>query len=169
MNRGEYLSAVNEFIYQGEVFGEAILASYLALETDAEHRYKWATLMQLETETKARLRPFLARLGLGVAQNDVSDKVAGFAKAFASKSWQQHMKEIAEITDFYLAKFREIHSAAPPEDREVTQSMVVHEAAIGRFAQLELSGQADSSLDEVIAQLKYPLPAPGKAQFARAS
>jgi len=169
MNRNEYLSAVNEFMYQGEVFGEAILASYLALEKDAERRYKWATLMQLETETKARLRPFLARLGLSVAQDDVSDKVAGFAKAYASKSWQQHMKEVGEITDFYIAKFREIDAAAPPEEREVTHSMVVHEAAIGRFAQLELSGQADSSLDEVIAQLKYPLPSPGKAKFARAS
>src|SRR6516165_6506659 len=117
MNRNEYLSAVNEFMYQGEVFGEAILASYLALEKDAERRYKWATLMQLETETKARLRPFLARLGLSVAQDDVSDKVAGFAKAYASKSWQQHMKEVGEITDFYIAKFREIDAAAPPEER----------------------------------------------------
>jgi len=47
--------------------------------------------------------------------------------------------------------------------------MVVHEAAIARFAQLELAGEAERSLDDVIAQLKYLLPAPDKAEFARAS
>jgi hypothetical protein len=79
------------------------------------------------------------------------------------------MKEISEITDFYIANFREIDAAAPPEERKVTHSMVVHEAAIARFAQLELAGEAERSLDDVIAQLKYPLPAPDKAEFARAS
>ena len=34
MNRTEYLSAVNEFMYQGEASGEAGFACYVALETD---------------------------------------------------------------------------------------------------------------------------------------
>ncbi len=51
MTRAEYLKAVNDFMYQGEVLGEALLNRYVALESDAERRYKWGTILQLETET----------------------------------------------------------------------------------------------------------------------
>lgn len=160
MNRAEYLSAVNEFIYQGEVLGEAVFNLYLGLEENAERRYKLATLLQLESETKVRLRPFMTQLGLSIAQEDVRDRVAGFAQAYKSKSWRQHMEELAGITDFFLGKFREIEDGAPADEREVTHSMVVHEAAINKFAQLELAGDANNSLNDVIAELRYPLPPP---------
>jgi hypothetical protein len=160
MNRSEYLKAVSEIMYQGEVLGEALLDCYVSLEQDAERRYKWGTILQIETETKARLRPFLTRLGLSIVQNDVRDQVAGFAKSYASKSWRRHMEETVGITKFYLAKFREIEAAAPESDREVAHSMLVHEAAINRFAQMELEGDTANSLNDVIAQLQYPLVKP---------
>ena len=34
MNRSEYLKAVNEFMYQGEVLGEALLDRYVAMEPE---------------------------------------------------------------------------------------------------------------------------------------
>jgi hypothetical protein len=106
------------------------------------------------------LRPFLTRLGLSIAQDDVRERVGDLARTFASKSWRQHMEEIAGITDFYTSKFREIEAAAPDSDREVTHSMVIHESSISRFAQLELAGDAANSLNDVIAQLQYPLVKP---------
>ena len=63
MTRAEYLKAVVEIMYQGEVLGEALLNAYVALEPDAVRRYKWGTILQLETQTKARPRPFLHRAG----------------------------------------------------------------------------------------------------------
>jgi len=160
MNRAEYLSAVNEFIYQGEVLGEAVFNLYLGLEENAERRYKLATLLQLESETKVRLRPFMTQLGLSIAQEDVRDRVAEFAQSYASKSWQQRMEELAGITNFFLEKFREIENDAPASEREVAHSMVVHESALNKFAQLELAGDANNSLNDVIAQLQFPLPPP---------
>jgi hypothetical protein len=160
MERTEYLRGVNRYMYQGEVLGEALLACYVALEPDASRRYKWGTVLQLETETKARLRPFLTRLGLSIAQDDVRDQVAEFAQKFSSKSWRDHMQELAGITKVYLEKFRALAAAAPDEDHEIAQSMVAHEAAINRFAQLELDGDAANSLNDMIAQLQYPLASP---------
>ncbi|HVN27541.1 MAG TPA: hypothetical protein VMT64_03600 [Candidatus Binataceae bacterium] len=157
MDREEYLKAVNQFWYQGEVLAEALLNCYVNLETDPVRKYKWGTLMQLESETKTRLRPFLTGLGLSIAQDDPSNNIAELAKKFASKSWQRHMQETVQITTFYLDKFREIEAAAPDSEREVAHSMVVHEAAIKRFGELELAGDDKKSLDDVIAQLKYPL------------
>ena len=146
MNRSEYLNSVSQFLYQGEVAAEATLNLYVANEPDPMRRYKWATLLQLETETKARLRPFLTRLGLSIVQDDFREQAAKVAQSYGAKSWTRHMEETAKLTDFYLAKFRE-----------------VDEAAINRFAKLELEGDSANSLNDVIAQLKYPLAKPATA------
>jgi hypothetical protein len=156
MDRAEYLQSISEHFYQGEVLGEAFFAACVALERNEERRRKWVALLQLESETKARLRPFLLRLGLSVAQEDVSARIAELTRDFAAKPWQQHMQEIADITDFFLQKFRAIEEAAPPDEREMARAMVAHETAIHRFAQLELAGETKTSLQAVEAQLMWP-------------
>ena len=158
MNRSEYLKAINEFFYQGEVLGEAFFAYCVAKEGDSERRHKWATLLQLETETKARLRPFLTSLGLSVAQDDVTSRISEITAGFSSKSWQQHMHEIDEITTFFLGKFREIEAVAPAGvERDMARAMVVHETAINNFAKRELAGDGTNSLTEVTSQLNWPM------------
>ena len=67
------------------------------------------------------------------------------------------MEELIGITDRYLEKFHAIEAAAPPEEREMAHSMVVHELALKRFAQLELEGDTRNSLADVVKQLQYPL------------
>jgi hypothetical protein len=157
VERAEYLKAVNEFFYQGEVLGEAFFERCLALESDPVRRYKWANLQQLETETKAKLRPFLTQLGITPLQNDVSQQVEEFTAGFAEKSWDQHMTMIAEATDFYLGKFREIEAAAPVNERPMAQAMIAHETALNSFARRELKGDARGSLTDVISQLHWPI------------
>jgi hypothetical protein len=158
MTREEYLSGINEFFYQGEVLGEAVFAYHVKHESDAQRRKKWAALLQLETETKARLRPFLQSLGLSVAQDDVAARISEITAGFETKSWQQHMKEIDEITNFFLEKFRAIEAAAPAgPERETARAMVRHETAINNFAKCEMAGDAANSLADVMAELHWPL------------
>ena len=161
MDRAEYLNAVREYFYQGEVLGEAVSSRALASETDPVLRYKWGCLMQLETETKARLRPFLARLGLSLEVGDVTQQVDAAFAGWTAKSWRQQMEELVGVTDFYLGKFREIEAAAPENERAVATAMVKHETAINVFARLELKGDGERSLDLVLAELAHPLPRPG--------
>ena len=158
MNRTDYLNAVAEFFYQGEVLGEAFFATYVALEQDPVRRYKWGTLMQLETETKALLRPFMVRLGLGVAQADMTARITPYAEGYNTKSWHQHMEEIADITGFFLEKFRAIEAAAPEDEVATARYMVEHETALHRFARLEMMGDSTGSLADVVGQLRWPLP-----------
>jgi hypothetical protein len=160
MDRAEYLSAINEFFYQGEVLGEAFFGRCLELETDPVRRYKWASLQQLETETKARLRPFLMGLGLSIVLSDVSAQIEEFTKGFKQKPWRQLMEEIAGITDFYIGKFHEIEAAAPQDERDMAQVMIAHETALNNFAKRELTGDAANSLSEVIDQLHWPIAPP---------
>jgi len=160
MNRNEYLTAINEFWYQGEVFGEAVMNRWLQLEKDPIRRWKWATIQQLETETKARLRPFLMRLGLSIVANDVDDKVNEVSAGFADKSWSEIMEMGAQIAGTYLEKFLEIEAAAPESEREIAHSMVIHESSLLDFAKQELAGKSENSLDGVISQLHWPIPRP---------
>ena len=102
----------------------------------------------------------MTQLGLSIAQADQSKNITELAKSFPSKLWRRHMEETTHVTAIYVEKFREIENAAPDSEREITRSMVVHEAAIKRFAELELAGDEKNSLNDVIAQLKYPLVAP---------
>ena|SRR5436190_3329552 len=159
MTRDEYLSAINEFFYQGEVLGEAFFAYCVKHDRDPRQAGKWAMLLQLESETKARLRPFLVSLGMSVAQDDVSARIAEITEGFAGKSWQQHMAEIDGITGFFLDKFRAIEAAAPDgPERDMARAMVEHETAISTFARRELAGNDVNSLADVRAQLRWPLP-----------
>lgn len=160
MTRQEYLASINDHFYQGEVLGEAVFAYHVKHERDPQRMRKWSALLQLETETKARLRPFLLSLGLSVAQDDVSAKIAEITAGFDSKSWQQHMKEIDEITTFFLGKFRAIEAAAPAgRERDMAQVMVRHELAINNFAKRELAGDGNDSLRDVVAELNWPISA----------
>ena len=61
--------------YQGEVIGEVFFGGLLERFDSPEHRYKLATLLQLETETKARLRPAALELGVELAEFDESRKL----------------------------------------------------------------------------------------------
>ena len=56
MSNEAFIQGLNE-LYQGEVLGEVLFNRML--ELFPEHRYEVSIMFQLETETKARLRPTL--------------------------------------------------------------------------------------------------------------
>jgi len=146
-------------LYRSEIFGERITLVLLEYAQDPVQHYKLATLLQLETETKARLRPFLMRLGLSLSEDDVSAELAETTQAIAHGSWREVMAGMRESVTGYVARFEEIERLGPEEDREMLHSMVVHERSILTFAERELAG-APGSLDDIIVQLCYPLPCP---------
>ncbi|MFI4933798.1 MAG: hypothetical protein ACHP7N_04215 [Caulobacterales bacterium] len=93
MDRTEYLNSIREHFYQGEVLGEAFSSRAIGADVDPVHRYKWGCLLQLETETKAKLRPFLVRLGLSIEEADVRAQVDAAFKTWSSKTWRDQMRE----------------------------------------------------------------------------
>ena len=65
---------------------------------------------------------------------------------------------IASGEEDFVTRFEAIAKAGEEADRELLESMVRHEGSILRWATMERDGNTDGSLDEVIAQLSYPLP-----------
>jgi uncharacterized protein (UPF0254 family) len=115
----------------------------------------------LETETKARLRPFVAELGIDVIESEESRK-AGFAfrDMIQELDWQSSMKVFAEALIPYVTRYQEILNIAPPEYKELAELMVVHEQSIQQLWELEARGEGDSVIDEINKQLLFPLPSP---------
>ena len=146
-------------LYQGEIIGEVAFDALLAEFDEPNLCYKIVTVLQLETETKARLRPTLMQLGLNSAEDQAS-RVAGqhLAASVKGLDWQAAMGVLRDAVEPYLAHYQMIADKAPEQYRVLAQSMVEHEHAVYRFLDLESAGETKNTLDDVIDQLINPLP-----------
>jgi hypothetical protein len=73
-------------------------------------------------------------------------------------SWPEFAGLNVPVVEGFLTRFEAIVNVGDEADHEILESMVRHEASILRWATMERDGTIDGSLDDVIAQLNYPLP-----------
>jgi hypothetical protein len=155
----DYPACINE-LYQSEVLGEAAFLALIKVARNAREKYHFGTLLQLETETKARLRPFLFGHGLEFdeSQGDV-EAISGFLTLYQQSEWLDFLAQLKPMIDQFLARFREIAEAGPAEDKHILESMIRHEESFVHWIEKETAGEA-GALDVAISQIQYPLPAP---------
>lgn len=157
---GEQASFTDQLIemYQGEVIGEVLFNAMLAMYPEPDQQYKSATMLQLETETKARLRPALAALGADLTELEASREAGhSFVDALAGKDWSGAMQVLSEGITPYVERYREIAASAPTDYRDVAESMVEHEEVLHQFVTAESAGEGEQALQALVAQLQYPL------------
>lgn len=159
MSTPEYPACLRELL-ESEIFGEAISLALLEAAKSDRDRYHFATLLQLETETKARLRPLLYKYGVSLSEEMDLDHIAGMVNGYLESSWEEFAAANKTGVEEFLGRFREIAAIGPAEDREMLESMIRHELAILRWFDMESRGEMAGSLDAVIAELQYPLPEP---------
>jgi tryptophan 2,3-dioxygenase len=145
-------------LYQGELLGEVVFEQLLGFFTEPEQQAKLGALLQLETETKARLRPALVELGLPLTeQNNSRQQGLDLANALQHSTWEQAMAVIRDAVAPFVDHYRQIAASAPSQYAELAESMVLHEQALLDFAELELAGERDNSIKAVTAQLHFKL------------
>jgi hypothetical protein len=153
----EYPACIRE-LYESEIFGEAVFAALVPRAKSARDAYHLGTLLQLETETKARLRPFLFRHGVPLDETMDLAAVELAVAGYDALPWPEFMAANLPVVQDFLARFEQIVALGPDDDRAVLESMVRHERAILRWATAEADGPRDDSLADVVAELQYPLP-----------
>lgn len=128
-------------VYHGEQFGEAFFEALLPHAEDDQQYYVLGSLLQLESEGKAMMRPVLAKLGLSLDENPSSrprgvstsgmlkdlrwmDKFAAMADGIRTKGLPQY-EELATLVTaeedgeaFRLATFMGMHERAILEASE---------------------------------------------------
>ena len=101
-------------LYQGEILGEVLFDQMLSFFDDTDIQYKISVLMQLETETKARLRPAMMDLGLDLREQQESRKMAmQMAAAMQGKNWQEIMVIVLDAVKPVVEQYKAIASVAP--------------------------------------------------------
>ena len=160
MSESEFKQGMIE-LYQGEVFGEVLFDQMLSFFDEDEYKYKYkiSVLLQLETETKARLRPAMLELELDICEYPESRKMGlDMAAAMKGKTWNEIMEMICQAVEPALLRYKAIADITPPKYAELTQYMLSHETSMLNFAQLELAGKTDESIEIIHSQVKNKLP-----------
>jgi hypothetical protein len=122
--------------------------------------WHFANILQLETETKARLRPLLIRHGLDIAESADLSGLPGRIAGYVDQAWRDYAAASAARLEPILRQYEAIAALGPAEDQPVLQAVVRHEAALLSWAEREARGPSDASLDPVIAMLHFPVPRP---------
>ena len=154
----DYPACLRDLI-ESEIFGEAVSLALLEVAKTERHRFHFATLLQLETETKARLRPLLYKYGVSLSEQVPTEQVEEVVQGYLASSWEDFAAANKEVVQNFLDRFRQIAAEGPGEDREMLSSMVRHEAAILRWFDMESRGEKEGSLDLIVEELQYPISA----------
>lgn len=145
-------------LYQGEIFGEVLFDQMLSFFDDKELKYKVSILLQLETETKARLRPTMMELGLELCELPESRKMGlDMAASLEGKSWKAIMETIVTAVEPAIIRYKAIAESAPAEYSELTNYMLKHETSMLDFAKLELENKSEQAIAIICSQIKNKL------------
>ena len=159
MTDDAYLEGIQE-LYDGEVRGERLLLALQAVAKTPREAWHFANVLQLETETKARLRPLLLRRGLDIAETADLSSLPGRVAGYVEQSWRDYAAATAARLEPIVKRYEAIAALGPAEDQDILQATVAHEAALVEWARIEAGGPTDRSLDWVVSLLKFPIDRP---------
>ena len=154
----DYAASVAD-AYWGEVYGIAMYARIAVARSDTEERAKWETMTELEVAMEARLRPVFERLGGDPRAHAASRQAKGRGDGdrYGGYTWHDLMARFSRELDDDIVRYRAIEQGCPPADAVVLGWLTEHEVVAKSFADDELSGHGDRSLDPVrrlIARLR---------------
>ena len=155
-----YRSQAYPTLYGGEVMGEHLLLSLHAEARSAREADHFAAILQLETETKARLRPLLLKHGMSLAETADLGGIPARLAGYAGSTWRDYTAATARRLTGVLQIYEHIATLGPPEDQAILQAVVRHEAALLTWARAEAEGETGQSLAAIRALLCFP---PGAA------
>ena len=158
MNHDQYCKRIREALV-GEMYGEGLASELAAAAQSRDEHDKWAAVLQLESETKVRLRPFAAKLGISVLE-DEEERRKGIeaARAFQDVPRDERLKSIRDLVASAVEWYERLVEAGPDADKPILRHLAGHERAILAFLDEELKGNTESSLTPVIDMLDHPLP-----------
>lgn len=139
--------------WQGEQWGQAFFERLAKSTEDAGHRAKWRVLAELEEATGARLAPLVDDRTAVSLDEEIRPLDAAVA-AYSRLPWPEAMQQMMIVLDPAIERFSELLVMAPEEDRETVQILFDHEVALKQFAERELAGDSQCSLDPICAVIE---------------
>jgi hypothetical protein len=152
-------------VYHGEQFGEAFFESLLPNAENEEQRYILGSLLQLESEGKAVMRPVLTKLGLPLDEDpDSRPRGLAGAQTLSEMPWRDMFAAMATgIRAKGLPQYEELTTLVSAEDDSeayaLANFMGAHERAVLAVAE-NIAGGKPNPIEPVIEILHFPLTKP---------
>ncbi|MEM7123827.1 MAG: hypothetical protein AAF563_21300 [Pseudomonadota bacterium] len=122
------------------------------------------SLLQLETENKARLRQIVFEHGGDIVESDASrDDARDSIRQVEHMSWTDATAYMVAASVEFQDRYREIVKTAPDVFKPVLNYMIEHEDLIIEAMRLASEGEDEKAIDLVAEQLMLPLPKPAAA------
>jgi hypothetical protein len=135
--------------YQGEVSGEVLFGIIAERTQDPERKRKFEVLTQLEARTREACVPAMERHGLPTEHDpDTVANAKVMAEIAVTMKWEDLMSSFAPITSQFVILYKRIGEISP-EDRDLSKLLVDHEHALLSFADHELRGETENSLEPI--------------------
>ena len=110
-------------LYDGEVMGERLPLALHAAARSPREADQFAAILQLETETKARLRPLLLKHGMSPAETADLGGIPARLANYASQEWRDYSAATAARLAGVLRDYEAIAALGPPEDQPILQAV----------------------------------------------
>jgi hypothetical protein len=152
-------------VYDAEVFGETLFGEMLQVARNPAETYLIGSMLQLETEGKATLRPLLTRLGLSMCESGEAHSSGSANAAKLNKlPWQERFETIrGSIEKVFLPRYLALADLVSKEqDAEAARIAVfmgTHERAILAAATGAAAGAPDPAAP-MTKLLRFPLERP---------
>ncbi|MEL6569633.1 MAG: hypothetical protein AAFQ22_14555 [Pseudomonadota bacterium] len=149
-------------VYHGEQFGEAFFEALVPFAEDDAQRYTLGSLLQLETEGKAVMRPVLTKLGLPLDEDPASrPRGVKSADMLREMPWCDQFDAMAAgIRAKGLPQYEELASLVTAEEDTEAFALATfmgdHERAILAVSENIAAGRQDP-VAPVVELLKFPL------------
>jgi hypothetical protein len=152
-------------VYNGEVLGESFFGEMLDAAKSPAEIYVIGSMLQLETEGKATLRPLLARLGMPLRDSSDSRTHGATAGAKLAKLvWAERFAQLRDaIEKGFLPRYLQladlVSAEVDPEAAYIAAFMGSHERAIHAACAGIAKGMPDA-IAPMVRLLRFPLPKP---------
>lgn len=147
------VDAVLSSWYEGEIGGEALFKRLAGLAEPAEGR-KWRILAELESSVASHLAHVLSAGSVALtAPEDTARRAVERHSAIAALPWVEKMQWLRDIAGEALRELQSDAKCLPPPLAATSAMVLRHESALLEFAELELAGQGDLSLQPIIAAI----------------
>ncbi len=131
--------------FEEEVSGETFFAALGETEPDPRRAALWVKVALIENRTVAALRPLAEALGVTPTDEAEVRRIGrDQAREWQALPFAEVMAiMVREYPSGYLAEFKAMLPAAPPNAKRAVQLLIDHEAAIIDMARAELAGTSD--------------------------
>ena len=148
-------------VYHAEQTGEVIFESMLRYAQNKEERFILGSMLQLETEAKAIMRPSLVQLGLPIEEEKLSrEQGIIIGESFKEMPFAELMQNIEQsVRNIYLPQYEELETLITEEDSDyfkLAKFMGDHERALLLSAE-NINSNFEDPMKPVTEMLRFPI------------